>query len=379
MAKAKKIKERRAQRRIDPTAISKSKAGQTPKTKKYPSKSNIDGFRYAKHHTILLIGEGNFSFARSIASKLGSGTNIVATALDSEATVKKKYADDAENHIKEFKRLGGTVMFGIDCTKLKTYKQLRNKRFSRVVFNFPHTGSGDKDEGRNIMLNQQLLLNFFNCVRGLLTDGIPSSDTRASESVNDDDHDDTNSSSYGNDSDSEDGGKGDSDKMKRKLRWQGNSQQLNYNCIEFEGVQAQVTYDIDSDSAQEETAAPEQVRGEIHVTLKSGKPYDMWRITKLARQCGLATLSAYPFRLDAFPGYEHRRTLGFKEGLSTDDNQEIRGKNPKVFVFAAGPDISMDDTSSRALQSITNTSKGRGQHQQKLEQQYKRKKNSQYS
>ncbi|PIA13136.1 hypothetical protein COEREDRAFT_22623, partial [Coemansia reversa NRRL 1564] len=204
--------------------------------------------------TILLIGEGNFSFARSIASRLESGTNIVATALDSEAVVKEKYSADAEDHIKEFRRLGGTVMFGIDGTKLKTYKQLRGKRFSHIVFNFPHTGSGDKDEGRNIILNQRLLLEFFNNVRELLTDGIAISDRPTK-------------------------------------------------------------------------------RGQVHVTLKSGKPYDMWKITKLARQCGLITLSAYPFKLTAYPGYEHRRTLGFKEGLSTDDNQEIRNKNPKVYVF----------------------------------------------
>ncbi|KAJ2801329.1 hypothetical protein H4R20_003717 [Coemansia guatemalensis] len=374
MAKAKKIKARRIQRRVDSTVAFKSKSGQTSKTKKHPSKGNSDGFRYAKHHTILLIGEGNFSFARSIATRLGSGTNIVATALDSEATVKEKYAADAESHIKEFKRLGGTVIFGIDGTKLKRYKQLRSKRFSRIVFNFPHTGSGDKDEARNIMLNQQLLLDFFSNVRGLLTDGIASSDPRAGGTVNDGDHDDSNGSSYSSGSDGEDKGKGGSGRKKRKLRWQGSSQKANSNIMEFEGVQAQVTYDIDSDSDQEETAVPEQERGQVHVTLKSGKPYDMWRITKLARQCGLVTLSAYPFRLTAYPGYEHRRTLGFKEGLSTDDNQEIRDKKPKVYVFAAGPDMPKEDTDGSARHSIADVTSGRGQQQQQQERQRKRRK-----
>jgi len=35
-------------------------------------------------------------------------------------------------------------------------------------------------------------------------------------------------------------------------------------------------------------------------------------------------------------GYSHRRTLGFKEGFSTEDNEEIEGGS-KIYVFRLQP------------------------------------------
>lgn len=39
---------------------------------------------YSSHQTILLVGEGNFSFALCLAKNLKNASKIVATALDSE-------------------------------------------------------------------------------------------------------------------------------------------------------------------------------------------------------------------------------------------------------------------------------------------------------
>jgi hypothetical protein len=33
------------------------------------------------------------------------------------------------------------ILFGVDARKLGGTKDLKSKRFSKVVFNFPHTGS----------------------------------------------------------------------------------------------------------------------------------------------------------------------------------------------------------------------------------------------
>ena len=128
--------------------------------------------------------------------------------------------------------------------------------------------------------------------------------------------------------------------------------------------------------------------GEVHVTLKEGKPYSMWNIVSLAHHatkgvlvlkttcpfypadysgrhrlqlhsvnecahacyhciCMSSCLSIGPYSMLALlsksdclaecwhvccTGYAHRRTLGFKQGESKSDNEEIQGAN-KTYVF----------------------------------------------
>ncbi|KAJ2819416.1 Meiotic nuclear division protein 1, partial [Coemansia sp. 'formosensis'] len=135
--------------------------------------------------------------------------------------------------------------------------------------------------------------------------------------------------------------------------------------FDFEGAQATVVYD-DGDNSDDDVnfgdletgnspVAEDEVHdefrpnlnfpGQIHVTLKSGLPYDQWNIKRLARECGLISHTTHPFELDAFPGYEHRRTLGFKQGLSKDENQEIRDKAPKLYAFCVKPEVEQADDS----------------------------------
>ncbi|KAJ2158216.1 Meiotic nuclear division protein 1 [Coemansia sp. RSA 552] len=129
-------------------------------------------FPYATHHTILLVGEGNFSFARSVAERLESGANMVATAYDSESVARDKYSD-LEDHLSVFRDLGGTVLFGVDGTALDGCSLIRGRRFSHIVFNFPHVGAGIKDQDRNIISNQELLVGFFGSAQAFLDEGVP--------------------------------------------------------------------------------------------------------------------------------------------------------------------------------------------------------------
>lgn len=69
------------------------------------------------------------------------------------------------------------------------------------------------------------------------------------------------------------------------------------------------------------------------MTLKSGEPYDSWNVVKLARNEGLEVRDCIVFDPDLYPGYEHRRTLGFKEGLSSQHNLEIKRKPCKTYMF----------------------------------------------
>lgn len=94
---------------------------------------------------ILLIGEGNFSFARALVQnpppQLGSlhPANITATAYDTEGECYEKYPD-AKEIVVDLKGKGVEVLFGVDGTRLERTPKLKGRRWDRVVWNFPHAG-----------------------------------------------------------------------------------------------------------------------------------------------------------------------------------------------------------------------------------------------
>ncbi|KAJ2008749.1 hypothetical protein GGI04_001023 [Coemansia thaxteri] len=357
-------------------SIAKSKGGRgsNKKRKRGPY------FPYRKHNTILLIGEGNFSFASSIAKRLGSGVNVVATAYDSEQIVAQKYSGDAAKHIAEFESFGGTVLYDIDGTALEGHSELRGKRFTHIVFNFPHAGAGIKDQVRNIQTNQLLIAGFFSSALPFLTTGmLPSATRRRSSTAGRKqptskldrggvDGGTSSGTDSGGDSDGSDhDGAANANRVNngtRRSRTKISTAGSNGE-FEFEGAKATVVYDEgdnsdsdaefgfpgncsaeaeDADDTQSEFRPNLDCAGQIHVTLKSGLPYEQWNIKRLAKETGLASYKTYPFELDAFPGYEHRRTLGFKEGVSKDENQEIRDKAPKLYAFCAKPVAEAEQT-----------------------------------
>lgn len=96
--------------------------------------------------TILLIGEGNFSFARALvcnpppALQYLPASNVVATAYDSEEECFSKYPE-AQAIVEELRHKGAEVLFGVDATKLESTSSLRNRKFDKIVWNFPHAGN----------------------------------------------------------------------------------------------------------------------------------------------------------------------------------------------------------------------------------------------
>ncbi|KAJ2546943.1 hypothetical protein EV175_005413 [Coemansia sp. RSA 1933] len=346
-----KAKHDARQRSLDQVKDAQLKKHQKISTKLAKRRSQ---FPYTPNDHILLIGEGNFSYAHSIAQTLGSGTSIVATAYDSEETVKEKYAEDAETHIAGFKALGGVVLFEIDGTLLDKSKSpvLAGKTFTHIVFNFPHVGAGIKDQERNIRINQSMMVGFFRSAQTLLS--VPADtrcpSARAAKSASMPAH-----SNDLSDSDSDNDGK-QNKKRKRNpdapRRPKGVPKEG--GAFEFEGHQATVTYmvsesdggsdeDEQEDSGSLESALDLNRPGQIHVSLKSGLPYSQWNMRHLAKECGLACLTSWPFDINLFPGYQHRRTLGFKTGVSKDENAEIRSKEPRTHVFVVKQDDSEDE------------------------------------
>lgn len=193
--------------------------------------------------TILLIGEGDFSFAVSIL-KSKKASRITPTCFDSEAEVERKYGqvgkqnieflrnfraeqdnddeededddeDAGENDSSSKRRTAWSCapLFNIDATKLNTLKPItqvlarpsaaasliaaetadtirtpaqrarananakarreegRQRHFDVVVFNFPHTGLGLKDQARSVRQHQVLLSGFLKTAQPLIKPG----------------------------------------------------------------------------------------------------------------------------------------------------------------------------------------------------------------
>ncbi|XP_057725595.1 uncharacterized protein At4g26485-like [Arachis stenosperma] len=123
---------------------------------------------YKSCHQILLVGEGDFSFALSLATAFGSASNIVATSLDSKESLVRNYSRASKN-LDELKNLGCTLVHEVDGHIMNHHPLLKNKLFDRIVFNFPHAGfHGREHEWLQIMLHQEVVSGFLKSARKML-------------------------------------------------------------------------------------------------------------------------------------------------------------------------------------------------------------------
>jgi 25S rRNA (uracil2634-N3)-methyltransferase len=95
---------------------------------------------------ILLVGEGDFSFARALVTNQPPGlndlppNNVTATAYDTEEECHNKYPD-AEGIVKMLGEQGVELLFGVDATKLEKTPGFKGRKWDRIVWNFPHAGA----------------------------------------------------------------------------------------------------------------------------------------------------------------------------------------------------------------------------------------------
>lgn len=123
---------------------------------------------YSSDHQILLVGDGDFSFSLSLSNCFASASNIVATSLDSYDVLVKKYSD-AKSNLESLKKLGATLIHGVDATKMRLHTDLKMRKFDRIVYNFPHAGFyGKEDHGHLIKMHRKLVKGFFRNASGML-------------------------------------------------------------------------------------------------------------------------------------------------------------------------------------------------------------------
>ncbi|KAI3973859.1 hypothetical protein MKX01_030435 [Papaver californicum] len=82
---------------------------------------------------------------------------MVATSLDQYDVVIKNYPDTKSN-LESLRKLGATIMHGVDATQLKLYPDLQRRKFDRVIFNFPHAGFHGRESQVHMIKNASHML-----------------------------------------------------------------------------------------------------------------------------------------------------------------------------------------------------------------------------
>ncbi|NXT47860.1 FDXA1 protein, partial [Pluvianellus socialis] len=110
---------------------------------------------------VLLLGEGNFSFAASLCG--ATAAHIVATCYESEEEACGR--GGAAESVRRLRERGAEVLFSVDCTKLKDYFSPEKRKFDCIYFNFPHCG-----RKAGVVKNRELLARFFHSSAEVLTE-----------------------------------------------------------------------------------------------------------------------------------------------------------------------------------------------------------------
>ncbi|KAL7823474.1 hypothetical protein V8C26DRAFT_120351 [Trichoderma gracile] len=250
---------------------------------------------FSRHDRILLIGEGDLSFAASIIEHHGC-TNVTATVLekdhaelvakypavdaniavinrrpgqhdddnaaagagaDSEGQLDTKDDDEAEDDDRYEEQddddskpptITNKLIYNVDATKLPP--SVARAPHDRIIFNFPHVGGKSTDVNRQVRYNQELLVSFFQ------------------------------------------------------------------RCLAS-------------------PAAPLARGGSVVVTLFEGEPYTLWNIRDLGRHAGLQLERSFRFQAAAYPGYHHARTFGVVRNKKGEESSGWKGEDraARSYVF----------------------------------------------
>ncbi|KAF2457276.1 hypothetical protein BDY21DRAFT_392520 [Lineolata rhizophorae] len=195
---------------------------------------------------VLLVGEGDFSFALSLVRHHGL-SSLLSTSHDTLPTLQAKYAPQIGGTLSGLRSALGpsSLLHGIDARRLPSYKPLRAAApFHRIAFNFPHLG------GR-----------------------APGAAARAATDVN----------------------------------YQVRRHQA--LLVDFLAGARRLVEADRSGEAEAGVLGPAR-GGRVLVTLFEGEPYGLWNVRDLARSVGLKVVGSERFEAGWYEGYRHARTMG---------------------------------------------------------------------
>jgi hypothetical protein len=104
----------------------------------------FDFVRQIAGGNILLVGEGNLSFALSLTKKNRINPSHITASTFEKAS---ELSEAAVENSSKLRAAGATVLHGIDAAKILL--AIRNRAFDHIIFQFPHAGSREPIDGHN--------------------------------------------------------------------------------------------------------------------------------------------------------------------------------------------------------------------------------------
>jgi 25S rRNA (uracil2634-N3)-methyltransferase len=135
----------------------------TPSSKK-PPESLEPTIPFSPEDKILLVGDGDLSFAASLVEHHYCA-DVTATVLEKNLEeLSEKYPHAGEN-VAKIEAEDSKVLYNVDATKMGPFVHRKGKdstgAMDRIIFNFPHVGGKSTDVNRQVRYNQELLVSFF--------------------------------------------------------------------------------------------------------------------------------------------------------------------------------------------------------------------------
>jgi 25S rRNA (uracil2634-N3)-methyltransferase len=230
---------------------------------------------YRREQRVLLLGEGNFSFAAALARMFGVAENLVCTAYDSREAAAAKYPQLEEN-LAALAEAAAPAHFGIDARELHQ-----------------HTGWKDDWADEHAAIEEAKHREWGkDAAAGPKAEEAAKGNAGEDEEEEEEEEEEDPAAKPG-------GGKFDVIVF--------NFPHLGQGQVAAEAVQSHQDL-LSLFFASAKRVLKED--GKIHVTLRPGEPYSLWKLPRLAHVNGYRVLTEWDFHASLYPGYEHRRTKG---------------------------------------------------------------------